>query len=263
MAHEDPREEPGEDPRGFNFEDDAPPPGDPLGASEPTPVPGGEPVEADALLDREAAFAAVSESADPDLAKMYVRREPSTDGVRLTIREGAPPPDTSIVRRIAVAAFALIFALVVLATLQLVRRDLVTPQGELVSLPLWRWAVAQVRMPGEQRALQKLSPDERAFVLTRQRIERAWEAASDYALIKGSVPRSVADLVDERMLTQRSSVDGWGAEFAISGSDGRVLVRSAGADGLPRTHDDVTRDDSGLRAPAEFVNMGFEEDPEG
>lgn len=248
----------------------APPP--PRKAITPPPDPADdEPLPSDQAYDldaraHEVAFAgrdelyAGDDGENADLAAMFIKKEKGEVGTPgLTIHEGAPPREPRNYAPLIIVAMLLAMGGLAVAGLTLVPRTVTTLEGERVRVPLWRYIGMRAAMPPEQRALQRLSDDELAFLLTTRSIERLYRGAEEFLARRGREPDSAGEIVAAGMARSEDLVDGWGGPYQVNPHGRGVEVRSSGRDGIFRNADDVVRTAGGLQVPAEFEAQRIEQ----
>ncbi len=186
-----------------------------------------------------------------ELDKMYAKRNRGRRGPAMTIRDGAPPPEEEH-HRSYVGLFVL-FILIVIPILGIgwmfyQQREIILLNGQVdsVSLPKYLWL--QVAMEPDMRAMQSITEDQRAYLITKTRIEQLWADAYIYLAENGEIPKSPEDLVKARITRLGRDVDGWDVPFFIEKNNvGDITVRSSGIDRSLDTYDDLVYQDDALR----------------
>jgi len=247
-----------EDGRGFDFSDDD------LAPKEPAPgayggVPS-QPKSADRLAvgDDQYNVDKAIKGTDDDLAKMYVsgdRTKRRSDG--LTINEGLPVQKKNFTPVIVAIVLLLIFGGLGAFAL-LGKMSLIDEEGVEGTVSPVEWLQAQFTMSAEQRDLQAMDERERGYLITKRRIYLVHDAAFEYFSTFGRRPANVSEIVREKLLSARDSVDGWLSPFVISVSDSQFEIRSGGTDLTPGNADDIVLYKDKLSKPAEFVNLEIE-----
>ncbi|MCB2155087.1 hypothetical protein KQI84_09380 [bacterium] len=259
FEEEKPPEE--ENPRGFDFSEDdlLPPPAEEL----PEPPPAGEPIGEGPLRTRDDEFSDGLVGPDSDLAGMYVQPDKGTDEVRLTIKEGLPPPEPKNYKWLFLGVFLFLVIIGIFTVLFFVHRPVINMRGQREQLPMIQWIKVQLTMSPEMRALQKMDEDVLGFVVTKPRIEVLYFHCYDYYRKFGTYPRDVEDLINEGMVDKEDATDGWGYEFRLATVDGEIEVRSPGPDGEFFDPDDVYYFKDKLHAPSEYEMLEFEDEYSG
>jgi hypothetical protein len=192
------------------------------------------------------------------LADMYVQKE-KLERKPLTIREGMPEEESEG-RSIGpiIGVLVLVFVgLICFTGLFVIKQPIVDEQGMDQRVSMATWLQLQLTMSPEQRRMQTLSADERAFVITSRRMGPALQALVDFNTFRGEVPQSVSQLVDSGMLEDAFSKDGWENDFLIRRDAGQLSIVSGGPDGVAGTADDLLLNNSRFQAPPEFENLRF------
>jgi hypothetical protein len=207
-----------------------------------------------------AAYDMQAHDPDADLARMYVKKERGEVGTPgLVIQEGPPPPEPRSYVWVAVTLVVILVLAGLAAVVIFVRPGIVLPNGDRGSLPLYAWVPARLTMTPEQAALQGLSDDELAFVVTRGRIARVQAGSVKFLLRSGRAPRSGAELAEAGLADTADLVDGWQQEFAFEQDGADIIVRSLGRDGILRNSDDLVQRASSLTMPPEFEALQIEQ----
>jgi len=235
---------------------------EPIAALPPTPPRKGAGIsgastEPENVAVGDAVYEDAAKSDDP-LAAMYVKKTKLGDvGTgKLTIEEGLsgvvpdpkPPRGRMIVAGIAAAAL-----LAGVAAAFAAKRTYVDENLRDVEMSLPRWAVLRMSMDKETAARQKLTEDDRAYLVTRSRLLDLYPAVFDYYRAHAEFPGRVADLAKAGLIDDRLAKDGWQTAFRIETTKGGdPAVASAGGDRRFGTADDVRYAGGGMGVPAAY-----------
>lgn len=166
-------------------------------------------------------------------------------GTGLTIREGEPPKEEphEVLSPWIWTLVKVVLALFVVAILLMVRLNLTSVDGEVRTVPLAWWLVKQVVMSSEERLVQRVPPEERPMALTLHRARRAQAALSRYYSMNGGMPGDILQLSEQRFIESDKLLDGWDHLFVGEYLNTRIVIRSAGPNGVFKDSDDIVVDD--------------------
>lgn len=220
----------------------------PAAEAHPAPQPGAPAAAANRAADVAVGDEAYAEAvADKDpLGEMYVKKAKlgEVGSGRLTINEGLSglvpdpkPPRARMIVGLVVAAAALAGV----ASLFVVTRAYVDENLQETRMPLAKWLLVSMKADRDASARQKLTADDRAYLITRSRLLDLYPAVFDYYRAHGEFPRRVADLKSEGLLEDdRLLRDGWESAVRVeTASSGDPMVASPGADRSFGSADDV------------------------
>jgi hypothetical protein len=209
---------------------------------------------ADPLLNPDDALAAALEAEDEnaDLAGMYAKGKAMKDRPRLTINEGAPPPEVGSLKWLWVTLVLLGLVGGIAFVLFGIKKPWITLEGEQQNLSLVAYLKAKSGATDLEAALQTMGEEERGNLVTSMKIELAHAGAMEAVTSGAALPATTAGLVASGALSEAEATDGFGEPFMIIRSGSSLLVRSKGLDGVPATSDDWTYDGTRVTEPPAF-----------